>query len=68
MYLYLIHKSSYIFTACSAGWLPTSQQCFSLTSNQHQPLATCQPAVFFLTTNQHQPPATSQPNKLLVEL
>jgi hypothetical protein len=32
---------------CSAGWLPASQQCFSLTPIQHQPTATSQPAVFF---------------------
>jgi hypothetical protein len=32
---------------CSAGWLPASQQCFSLTPIQHQPAATSQPAVFF---------------------
>jgi hypothetical protein len=25
---------------CSAGWLPASQQCFSLTPVQHQPSAT----------------------------
>lgn len=41
-------------TPCSAGWL--SQQCFSLTSNQHQPFASQQ--YFSLTANQHQPPAS----------
>jgi hypothetical protein len=40
------------------GWLATSQQCFSLTANQHQPPSTCQPAVFFLSqqiNTSHQP-------------
>jgi hypothetical protein len=43
-----------------AGWLPTSQQCFSLTPVQHQPPVTSQPAVFFshnksASATSHQP-------------
>jgi hypothetical protein len=41
---------------CSAGWLPASQQCFSLTPVQHQPPASQQ--YFSLTINQPQPPAS----------
>jgi hypothetical protein len=46
---------------CSAGWLPASQQCFSLTPVQHQSPASQQ--YFSLAINQPQPPATSQPNE-----
>jgi uncharacterized lipoprotein YmbA len=48
---------------CSLGLSATSQQYFSLTTNQ--PPATSQ-QYFSLRTNQHQPSATSQPNRLLV--
>jgi hypothetical protein len=47
--------------ACSLGLSATSQQYFSLTTNQ--PLATSQ-QYFSLRTNQHQPLATSQTNRL----
>jgi hypothetical protein len=43
---------------------PASQQCFSLTSNQHQPPATCQPTVFF--SHNKLATATSQPNKTYI--
>jgi hypothetical protein len=46
---------------CSLGLSATSQQYFSLTSNQ--PPATSQ-HYSSLRTNQHQPSATSQPNRL----
>jgi hypothetical protein len=46
---------------CSAGWLPASQQCFSLTPVQHQPPVTSQPAVFF--SHNKSASATSQPNE-----
>jgi hypothetical protein len=48
-------------TACSLGLSATSQQYFSLRTNQ--PPATSQQYSSF-RTNQHQPSATSQPNKL----
>jgi hypothetical protein len=56
-------------TECSSIWIPcrslglsaTSQQYFSLTTNQ--PSATSQ-QYSCLRTNQHQPSATSQPNML----
>jgi hypothetical protein len=48
---------------CSLGLSATSQQYFSLTTNQ--PPATSQ-QYSSLRTNQHQPPATSQPNRLLI--
>jgi hypothetical protein len=48
---------------CSLGLLATSQQYFSLTTNQ--PPATSQQCSS-LRTNQHQPSATSQPNRLFV--
>jgi hypothetical protein len=48
-------------SACSLGLSATSQQYFSLTTNQ--PPATSQ-QYYSLRTNQHQPSATSQPNKL----
>jgi hypothetical protein len=48
------------------GWLATSQQYFSLTTNQHQPPSTCQPAVFF--SHNKSTPAISQPNKPMVSL
>jgi hypothetical protein len=51
------------FTPCSLGLSATSQQYFSLTTNQ--PLETSQ-QYSSLRTNQHQPSATSQPNRLLV--
>jgi hypothetical protein len=47
--------------ACSLGLSATSQQYFSLTTNQ--PPATSQ-QYFSLRTNQHQPSATSQTNRL----
>jgi hypothetical protein len=50
------------FAACSFGLSATSQQYFSLRTNQ--PSATSQ-QYFSLRANQHQPPATSQPNRLL---
>jgi hypothetical protein len=48
---------------CSLGLSATSQQYFSLRTNQ--PPATSQ-QYFSLTTNQHQPSATSQPNRLII--
>jgi hypothetical protein len=48
-------------TPCSLGLSATSQQYFSLTTNQ--PPATSQ-QYSSLRTNQHQPSATSQPNRL----
>jgi hypothetical protein len=50
---------------CSLGLLATSQQYFSLRTNQ--PPATNQ-RYFSLRTNRHQPSATSQTNKLLVDI
>jgi hypothetical protein len=50
-------------TACSLGLSATSQQYFSLRTNQ--PQATSQ-QYSSLRTNQHQPSATSQPNRLYV--
>jgi hypothetical protein len=47
--------------ACSLGLSATSQQYFSLRTNQ--PPATSQ-QYSSLRTNQHQPSATSQPNRL----
>jgi hypothetical protein len=47
-------------TPCSFGLSATSQQYFSLRTNQ--PPATSQ-QYFSLTTNQHQPSATSQTNR-----
>jgi hypothetical protein len=49
------------FPPCSLGLSATSQQYFSLTTNQ--PPATSQ-QYFSLRTNQHQPSATSQTNRL----
>jgi hypothetical protein len=49
--------------ACSLGLSATSQQYFSLTTNQ--PPANSQ-QYFSLRTNQHQPSATSQPNRLQI--
>jgi hypothetical protein len=49
-------------TACSLGLSATSQQYFSLRTNQ--PSATSQ-HYFSLRTNQHQPSATSQTNMFL---
>jgi hypothetical protein len=46
---------------CSLGLSATSQQYFSLTTNQ--PPATSQ-QYFSLRTNQHQPSVTSQTNRL----
>jgi hypothetical protein len=46
-------------SACSLGLSATSQQYFSLRTNQ--PPATSQ-QYFFLGTNQHQPSATNQTN------
>jgi hypothetical protein len=51
------------YAACSLGLSATSQQYFSLTTNQ--PPATSQ-QYFSLRTNQHQPSATSQPNRLVM--
>jgi hypothetical protein len=48
---------------CSLGLSATSQQYFSLTTNQ--PPAISQ-QYFSLRTNQHQPSATSQPNRLFL--
>jgi hypothetical protein len=48
---------------CSLGLSATSQQYFSLTTNQ--PPATSQ-QYSSLRTNQHQSSATSQPNRLVV--
>jgi hypothetical protein len=48
-------------TACSFGLSATSQQYFSLRTNQ--PSAISQ-QYFSLRTNQHQPSATSQTNRL----
>jgi hypothetical protein len=49
-------------TVCSLGLSATSQQYFSLTTNQ--PSATSQ-QYFSLRTNQHQSSATSQTNMLI---
>jgi hypothetical protein len=49
----------FIPSHCSFGLSATSQQYFSLRTNQ--PPATSQ-LYFYLTTNQHQQPATSQTN------
>jgi hypothetical protein len=49
-------------SACSLGLSGTSQQYFSLTTNQ--PSATSQ-QYFSLRTNQHQSSATSQTNMLI---
>jgi hypothetical protein len=56
-------KACYCLLAasCSFGLSATSQQYFSLRTNQ--PSATSQ-QYFSLRTNQHQPSATSQPNRL----
>jgi hypothetical protein len=51
-------------TPCSLGLSATSQQYFSLRTNQ--PLATSQ-QYFSLRTNQHQSSATSQTNRLVVD-
>jgi hypothetical protein len=48
---------------CSLGLLATSQQYFSLGTNQ--PPATSQ-QYSSLRTNQHQPSATSQPNRPMI--
>jgi hypothetical protein len=48
------------YRPCSAGWLPASQQCFSLTLIQHQPAVTSQPAVFF-SHNKSAPATSYQP-------
>jgi hypothetical protein len=50
--------------ACSLGLSATSQQYFSLRTNQ--PPATSQ-QYSSLRTNQHQPSAPSQPNRLKVK-
>jgi hypothetical protein len=55
-----MRRRSYL-TACSLGLSATSQQYFSLRTNQ--PPATSQ-QYFSLRTNQHQPSATSEPNRL----
>jgi hypothetical protein len=49
-------------SSCSLGLSATSQQYFSLRTNQ--PPATSQ-QYFSLTTNQHQPSATSQTNRVI---
>jgi hypothetical protein len=54
--------TSHSYSPCSLGLSATSQQHFSLTTNQ--PRATSQ-QYFSLRTNQHQPSATSQTNRLL---
>jgi hypothetical protein len=51
---YFIRELFRSLRACSLGLSATSQQYFSLTTNQ--PLATSQ-QYFSLRTNQHQPPA-----------
>jgi hypothetical protein len=53
----------YHYSIYSLGLSATSQQYFSLTTNQ--PPATSQ-QYFSLRTNQHQPSATSQTNRLIV--
>jgi hypothetical protein len=52
-----------LLSPCSLGLSATSQQYFSLRTNQ--PPATSQ-QYFSLRTNQHQPSATSQTNRLFV--
>jgi hypothetical protein len=60
------HQNSKVdSTACSFGLSATSQQYFSLRTNQPQ---TNSQQYFSLTTNQHQPSATSQTNRLLIRL
>jgi hypothetical protein len=54
-----------LYTPCSFGLSATSQQYFSLRTNQ--PPATSQ-QYFSLRTNQHQPSATSQTNKPMVDM
>jgi hypothetical protein len=60
----LLNDGKYIYqlAACSLGLSATSQQYFSLRTNQ--PPATSQ-QYSSLRTNQQQPSATSQPNRLL---
>jgi hypothetical protein len=55
--------SSEEMAACSLGLSATSQQYFSLRTNQ--PPATSQ-QYFSLRTNQHQPSASSQTNRLML--
>jgi hypothetical protein len=50
-------------TSCSFGLSATSQQYFSLRTNQ---LSATSQQYFSLSTNQHQPSATSQTNRLIV--
>jgi hypothetical protein len=63
LYSGLGYKPLSNFTACSFGLSATSQQYFSLRTNQSP--ATSQ-QYFSLRTNQHQPSATSQPNSRVV--
>jgi hypothetical protein len=56
---------SHKHTPCSLGLSATSQQYFSLRTNQ--PPATSQQC-FSLTTNQHQSSATSQTNRLTISV
>jgi hypothetical protein len=56
-----VGEYAHLNSACSLGLSATSQQYFSLRTNQ--PPATSQ-QYSSLRTNQHQPSATSQPNRL----
>jgi hypothetical protein len=58
-----IHSHRMGLAPCSFGLSATSQQYFSLRTNQ--PPTTSQ-QYFSLRTNQHQPSATSQPNRLWI--
>jgi hypothetical protein len=60
-WLPMIESQSKTLSACSLGLSATSQQYFSLRTNQQS--ATSQ-QYSSLRTNQHQPSATSQPNRL----
>jgi hypothetical protein len=59
----LLNTRENVFLICSLGLSATSQQYFSLTTNQ--PPATSQ-QYSSLRTNQHQQPATSQVNTAMV--
>ena len=51
---------SFILSSCQ----PASQQCFSLTPNQHQPPATSQPTILFSYNKSASATSHSQPNRV----
>jgi hypothetical protein len=55
------HERAWLLEPCSFGLSATSQQYFSLRTNQ---LPAISQQYFSLRTNQHQPSATSQTNRL----